>query len=305
MSDEAVDMRIRHRIVALFAFMGIFLQPTAGWSVGEHDGIWLGLETLSIPLLGINETGTTLSVVYQDSNDTMVLARQDYLDWAFLPYVRLVKESERWVLQDQVAVTLLETPVDLTGMVVEFNRRGQMQGSYNFIYQHFNTPYAGVGSFIHDPQTCGTLTPDNPLVNLSDSRGGMRCFHFELPEECSEARITTSGGSGDVDLHVLFSQPEFPIESSEHDADNNEHVLLDGNLDPPGLWYVVLEGAADYTGISLEAEIVIVDEDGDGVSDCDDSCPETLPEEEVDEYGCPVVQSSGAIVPVLHLLLKD
>jgi hypothetical protein len=70
------------------------------------------------------------------------------------------------------------------------------------------------------------------------------------------------------------------------------------------LWYVVLEGFKAYTGVTLESVYTIADEDADGVSDCDDLCPNTPANAIVDADGCSMAQlRQNTIVPIIDLLL--
>ncbi len=100
-----------------------------------------------------------------------------------------------------------------------------------------------------------TLTSGTPLTNLSGAEGSRRFYQITVPAGATSLSVTTSGGSGDADLYVLFNV--LPSSgnadcASESEANNESCIIASPSA---GVWYVLLEGWSAYAGLTLTATI--------------------------------------------------
>ena len=101
------------------------------------------------------------------------------------------------------------------------------------------------------------LTSGTPLTGRSDDEGSTTLYRITVPAGATLLTVTTSGGSGDLDLYVREGQAptasSFDCESAG--GDNNELCEIE---DPDaGTWYILLEAFEAYSGASLLATVTI------------------------------------------------
>jgi hypothetical protein len=101
------------------------------------------------------------------------------------------------------------------------------------------------------------LTSGTPLTGRSDDEGGTTLYRISVPEGATLLTVTTSGGTGDLDLYVRRSQAptssSFDCESAG--GDNDELCEIEDPVS--GTWYIMLEGFEAYSGASLLATVTI------------------------------------------------
>lgn len=108
-----------------------------------------------------------------------------------------------------------------------------------------------------------TLSDGVPVPNLSGVVGNGQSFVIEVPDARDSLVITTSGGWGDADLYVRYGT--LPVVEIQGAWDyrpfligNDESVIVDPYTVPvplqAGMWYIVLYGYDDYSGVTLEAD---------------------------------------------------
>ncbi|MBV7262491.1 M20/M25/M40 family metallo-hydrolase [Photobacterium sp. WH24] len=102
------------------------------------------------------------------------------------------------------------------------------------------------------PPTGNELKDGVPVNGLSGATGSQIRYSFELPAQ-KTLQISTSGGSGDVDLYVSFGS-----EASKQNWDcrpyrngNNEVCTFDGAT--PGTYSIMLDGYRQFSGVTLKA----------------------------------------------------
>lgn len=108
-------------------------------------------------------------------------------------------------------------------------------------------------------ETTPAPDPDNPiyldegesLTDLSGALGSVQYFAIAVPEAATRLLITTSAGTGDVDLYVRYGSVPVP---DQHDC----FSISIGNSDScffetpqSGTYYIVLYAYADYAGVTL------------------------------------------------------
>ncbi|MCG7546800.1 pre-peptidase C-terminal domain-containing protein [Pseudoalteromonas sp. Of7M-16] len=104
-------------------------------------------------------------------------------------------------------------------------------------------------------------TPDKPLPNvlendvpatgLSGAKGSKVIYTMDVPANANQLSFTSSGGTGDVDMYVKFGAE--PTTSSydcrPYKDGNNESCTI--STVQTGTYYVMLNGYAAYSGVSL------------------------------------------------------
>ena len=92
-----------------------------------------------------------------------------------------------------------------------------------------------------------------PVTGLSGAQESKRHFRLAVPSGMSELRVTTSGGSGDVDLYVRFGAQatEFNRDCSSLSTTNSELCVLQNPA--AGDWFIMLRGFSAYSGVTLIA----------------------------------------------------
>ncbi len=91
------------------------------------------------------------------------------------------------------------------------------------------------------------------VTGLSGSAGVGQYFKIDVPAGQDTLEISTSGGTGDVDLYV--KRGSLPTTTSydyrPYKVGNNETV--DVNNPASGTWYIMLRGYTNYSGVTLKA----------------------------------------------------
>jgi len=110
------------------------------------------------------------------------------------------------------------------------------------------TLYARWTAVVTDPIV---LTNDVPVTGLSDSKDSQKIYKITIPSGATNLQITTSGGTGDVDLYVKYgSVPTISIyDYRGYNSGNNESY---SNPAPTaGDWYIMLNAFSAYSGVTL------------------------------------------------------
>lgn len=96
------------------------------------------------------------------------------------------------------------------------------------------------------------LTNGNPITNLSGVTGGQALYKIVVPAN-SQLNITTSGGTGDVDLYVKAGSA--PTTNSydcrPFKSGNNESCSI--TVAQTGTYHVMLRGYSNYSAVQLSA----------------------------------------------------
>ena len=99
------------------------------------------------------------------------------------------------------------------------------------------------------------LTSGVPLTNVAGATGSLAYYVVTVPEGATDLSVTTSGGTGDVDMYLRQGEP--PTMSvwncRPYVFGNNETCTAT----PPaaGQYYVMLHGWDTYTGVTLTATV--------------------------------------------------
>jgi hypothetical protein len=99
-----------------------------------------------------------------------------------------------------------------------------------------------------------SLTNGVAVTGISGSAGSEKFYKIEVPAGQDELVISTSGGTGDVDLYVRRgSQPTTSsYDYRPYKVGNNETVTVANPT--AGTWYILLKGYNVYSGVTLLAQ---------------------------------------------------
>jgi vibriolysin len=120
----------------------------------------------------------------------------------------------------------------------------------------------GVGAYESNVKVVETviveLQNNVPLEKLSAEPPALDHYRIVVPEGASKLTISTTGGTGDVDLHVKFGSQASATswDYRPYRAGNEEVVNLVGAAVKPGTYYIMLKAFKKYEGVSLRAVFV-------------------------------------------------
>lgn len=137
-------------------------------------------------------------------------------------------------------------------------------GSYRYRVQAANTQgsslwQTGASDIVVTLPTTPPPGTDDPVVigngasvtNLSGAAGSERVFTLVVPTGATDLRISTAGGTGDVDLYVRRgSLPTTTENDCKSDAPSNTETCP-FNTPVAGTYYILLRGYQDYAGVTL------------------------------------------------------
>lgn len=105
------------------------------------------------------------------------------------------------------------------------------------------------------------LVPSEPVAlfngqaldGISGSTGSTRNFFIDIPDGTAGLRIQTTGGTGDVDLHVRYGRPPTldDFDCRPYSEGNEESCSF--TSPSAGRYYVMLHGYSAYSGVTLQA----------------------------------------------------
>ncbi len=98
-----------------------------------------------------------------------------------------------------------------------------------------------------------------PVAGLSDVKGGQKFFKLDVPAGQSSLVFKISGGTGDADLYTKRgARPSLSsYDCRPYTGNNNETCTV--NSPAAGTYYVLLNGYAAYSGVTLTGTYAITD----------------------------------------------
>lgn len=105
--------------------------------------------------------------------------------------------------------------------------------------------------------TVTVLTSGVGLTNQSGTESSTRFFSITVPAGATNLTVTTSGGTGDLDLFVRLGNlpSNGTADCSSEGPDNAETCVVPSPA--AGTWYVMLYGFEAYTGVTLTATVTV------------------------------------------------
>lgn len=129
------------------------------------------------------------------------------------------------------------------------------EGSWQILVYGFE-PYTNLtlrATFGADPPST-PLVIDTPLTNLAGAENSIAIFKVTVPAAAPALTITTTGGTGDVDVYVARTFTQATADCSSAGGANDESCSVANPA--AGIWWVVLQGFEAYTGVTLSASLV-------------------------------------------------
>ena len=228
--------------LAWVAALVIFFLSGPAFAVGEYNGVWVGVDTISIPgQVSFDET--TGTVIYQENENEL------FLYDPLLPALRLIKSGSTWILPSPINVDYLGSPARLTSVVITFQTESRLTGSIALEVEGVSASAA----LNHSKYSCQTLKNGSSLSGLAGGEDSTRCYQIDLPSSARNLNIRMWGGSGDCDLYLIYHKPDFDAYASENYGNEEEVALAAPH---PGRWYAILHGYDSYSGVNLAASYV-------------------------------------------------
>lgn len=92
---------------------------------------------------------------------------------------------------------------------------------------------------------------DDVAVVVAGTAASVGCYYVSIPSSAFLPSITTTGGTGDVDLYLAKGREASPSDYDSRDTGSGDHSLRIWDRDPGGTWYIGLYGVSDYSGVTL------------------------------------------------------
>lgn len=105
------------------------------------------------------------------------------------------------------------------------------------------------------PGDATVLTSGAAVTGLSGSAGNQKLYKIVVPSGATNLTVTTTGGTGDVDLYTRFNAvPTFTTnDCASEDITNDETCSTD--TPSAGDWYILLDAFEAYSGVTLTATV--------------------------------------------------
>ena len=233
-------MRSILKVVLIGLFILTINKPLFVFALGQIDGLWVGEETVSV--LGEQYTEIIGTAIFQESDSTL------YIYDSLFGEVPLVKSGDQWVLLSPVETTFLGFRCVTNEISLTFHSESYLTGTITVTVYAYGEEYVGHATLSHYKQFCQTLSNGVTLSNLSGGEDSLQFFEVDLPSGAINLNVQTWGGSGDCDLHLMYSRPDFYYDWSDYDFNDEEITVTSPGA---GKWYIVLEGWGSYSGVNL------------------------------------------------------
>ena len=112
-----------------------------------------------------------------------------------------------------------------------------------------------------------TLSNGIPVPDLSGTEGSERFFTIEVPEGATDLVVTTSGGTGDVDLYLRFGVQPTLAEWDCSPFVNGNNETCEVPAPDAGTYHIMLHGWHAYAGVTLVASFASPPPAGCGYND--------------------------------------
>jgi hypothetical protein len=123
-------------------------------------------------------------------------------------------------------------------------------------YVRFNKTYGSISQWLGSTTNPIQLQNDVPETNLSGAAGSQQSYYISVPSGAQSLTVTTSGGTGDMDLYVRFGSLPTPAtyDCRPYLYGNNESCTFSNS--PAGDWYITLNAYTTYSGMTLTAAYI-------------------------------------------------
>jgi hypothetical protein len=123
-----------------------------------------------------------------------------------------------------------------------------------YVMIHGYSAYSGVrltGTYTTTP----VLQLGVPITGIAGARDSQQFWKVTVPAGAKKLILTTSAGSGDVDLYIRSaSRPTTSLyDCRSNGFDTRENCTV--NNPQAGTWYVMIDGYTAFTGVTLLGQI--------------------------------------------------
>ena len=259
------EIQGRPRISLLISFLlclSIIFVGMISVSHADVSGPWEGSVIINIPRVGINEMEPFADVFYQEGDALYIPVLEFFIpstelcDIAGSVVLSRPPGGDTFSLASPISCSYSYEDMDFELTVDSFfltfsnddsSFTGTFSGTGAYSEIAFPVPFNGSsqGSRL---ELTAQLINNVPVPGLAGSEGSFQAFYIDVPADTSGIGVTTSGGPGDSDLYLIYSQLPFYWEASWED--NNEESISVTNP-VPGIWYVIVEAWEDFEGVTL------------------------------------------------------
>ena len=103
------------------------------------------------------------------------------------------------------------------------------------------------------PEDAILVVSGTPVSNLSGGEDSRRLYKIVVPAGQALLTVTTSGGTGDVDLYMRLGALPTLTDNDCFSIDVDNEELCEVPDPGAGDWYILLEGYERYDGVTLTA----------------------------------------------------
>ncbi|MBM3854799.1 MAG: hypothetical protein FJ399_16880, partial [Verrucomicrobia bacterium] len=144
--------------------------------------------------------------------------------------------------------------------------RAVTAGTYFISVRHFSSSSTGAYALRVEFATSTTTTPIDPttdialtsgtsVTGISGAQGSSLFYRIDVPTGATQLLVTTSGGSGDVDLLVRRGSRPTTSAYDQASASVTPNETVTFNSPSSGTYYIMLYGFTAYSGVSLRATV--------------------------------------------------
>lgn len=230
-------------VVSLLLFFSLIFTGMISESHADASGVWEATATTPLGPLSF------MDVLYEEADVLYVPATVLCPETAVI--VALNRETSGNTFSLSSPVSCLYEGYTLTADVfsLTFPNDNEFTGTFSGTALGFHFSGSVQGDRV---QVSSQLSLNVPVTGLSGSEGSYQAFYIDVPENASGLTITTSGGSGDGDLYLIYSKLPFWFYMSDEIDTNDESVSV---VSPDhGIWYVILKGyefSEGFEGVTL------------------------------------------------------
>jgi serine protease len=119
------------------------------------------------------------------------------------------------------------------------------------------TSYSGVDLVASLGTGTGAIALQNAITvaDIAGTPNSARLYSIIVPEGATQLGVEIIGPNGDADLYVRRGAPPTLVSYSCASAESNSEELCTVGLPAAGRWYILIDGYAAYTGLSLTATV--------------------------------------------------
>ena len=232
------------KISLIFVLMIVAFLPQHSFAESEYDGIWNGSEKIYIE--------DTLYETHEDDNIIIYMQDENNLfsydtSFGIIPFI---KSGNNWIISSSIETEYNGDSVIIDSATMTFTSSTRLTGELSIRIYMDESWLDGSVTISASKMVITSLSNGVAVTNLEGDIYSYSLFQIDIPPSSTNFSVATSGGTGDCDLAIHYSRPDFDIYSAGIDGNDEEVSLLSPE---PGMWYVFLYGWSNYAGVTLLA----------------------------------------------------